>query len=81
MLENLSSQGLLVMRACGALMCAGALTLLVAAGPLMGEPMWSWTAVGAAALVMASWLSLLCRRETRRRRRAAFSEKGGAAHR
>ncbi|MFB8763991.1 hypothetical protein [Nocardiopsis alba] len=81
MLENLSSQGLLVMRVCGALMFAGALTILVAAGPLKGEPMWPWTAVGAAALVMASWLSLLCHRESRRRRRAAFSERGGVAHR
>ncbi|MEU3211571.1 hypothetical protein ABZ631_11695 [Nocardiopsis alba] len=80
-MENLSAQGLLVMRVCGALMFVGALTILVAAGSLMGEPMWSWTAVGAAALVMASWLSLLCRREARRRRRAAFPEKGGAAHR
>lgn len=81
MLENLSSQGLLVMRVCGAPMFVGALTILVAEGSLMGEPMWSWTGVGAAALVMASWSSLLCRREARCRHRAAFSEKGGAAHR
>ncbi|WP_237449952.1 hypothetical protein [Nocardiopsis alba] len=66
---------------CGALMFVGALTVLAAAGPLVGEPMWSWTAVGAAALVMASWLPLLCHRETRRRSRVAFSEKGGAARR
>ncbi|MET9782286.1 hypothetical protein [Nocardiopsis alba] len=80
-MENLSAQGLLVMRVCGALMFAGALTLLVAAGPLVGEPMWPQMAVGVMAFAMASWLSLLCHRETRRRSRVAFSEKGGAARR